>query len=55
MPGVNAVQGEGVRCIFVEGGVYYVYNRLGRGERVFDREDERFRADINELDRGLAE
>lgn len=26
--------------IFVEGGVYHVYNRLGRGERVFDQEME---------------
>ena len=26
--------------IFVEGGVYHVYNRLGRGERVFDQEIE---------------
>jgi REP element-mobilizing transposase RayT len=26
--------------IFVEGGVYHVYNRLGRGERVFDEEVE---------------
>jgi len=25
--------------IFAEGGVYHVYNRLGRGERVFDRDD----------------
>ena len=26
--------------IFVEGGCYHVYNRLGRGERVFDQETE---------------
>ena len=26
--------------IFVEGGIYHVYNRLGRGERVFDKEME---------------
>jgi putative transposase len=26
--------------IFVEGGIYHVYNRLGRGERVFDEEVE---------------
>ncbi len=26
--------------IFVEGGIYRVYNRLGRGERVFDEEME---------------
>jgi putative transposase len=26
--------------IVVEGGVYHVYNRLGRGERVFDEEAE---------------
>ncbi len=26
--------------IFVEGGLYHVYNRLGRGERVFDQEME---------------
>jgi len=24
--------------VHVEGGIYHVYNRLGRGERVFDRE-----------------
>jgi hypothetical protein len=24
--------------VFVEGGFYHVYNRLGRGERVFSRE-----------------
>ena len=26
--------------VFVEGGVYHVYNRLGRGERVFEQETE---------------
>jgi len=26
--------------VLVEGGVYHVYNRLGRGERVFDQEAE---------------
>jgi len=26
--------------IFVEGGMYHVYNRLGRGERAFDQEME---------------
>jgi len=26
--------------ILVEGGVYHVYNRLSRGERVFDQETE---------------
>ena len=26
--------------VFVEGGVYHVYNRVGRGEQVFDLEDE---------------
>jgi len=26
--------------VFVEGGVYHVYNRVGRGERLFDRERE---------------
>jgi hypothetical protein len=26
--------------VVVEGGVYHVYNRLGRGERVFDQEAE---------------
>jgi hypothetical protein len=24
--------------VHVEGGIYHVYNRLGRGERVFDQE-----------------
>jgi REP element-mobilizing transposase RayT len=26
--------------VFVEGGVYHVYNRIGRGERVFDSAEE---------------
>ena len=26
--------------ILIEGGIYHVYNRIGRGERVFDEETE---------------
>jgi hypothetical protein len=31
---------NGPNRVLVEGGLYHVYNRLGRGERVFDQEGE---------------